>query len=62
MTHTAIPPGSEPGEEAPLVSVVLATFNRVNVLQDTLRMVLAQTLTDFELIVCDNCQPTRPPL
>jgi glycosyltransferase involved in cell wall biosynthesis len=34
--------------------VVLVTFNRVNVLEDTLRMVLAQTLGDFELIVCDD--------
>jgi glycosyltransferase involved in cell wall biosynthesis len=38
----------------PLVSVVLATYNRVKVLEDTLRMVLAQTFDDFELIVCDD--------
>jgi glycosyltransferase involved in cell wall biosynthesis len=38
----------------PLVSVVLATYNRVKVLEDTLRMVLAQTLDNFELIVCDD--------
>jgi glycosyltransferase involved in cell wall biosynthesis len=41
-------------EGTPLVSIVLATFNRVNVLEDTLRMVLVQTLGDFELIVCDD--------
>jgi glycosyltransferase involved in cell wall biosynthesis len=40
--------------EAPLVSVVLATYNRAHLLDDTLRMVLAQTLDDFELIVCDD--------
>jgi glycosyltransferase involved in cell wall biosynthesis len=38
----------------PLVSVVLVTYNRVNVLEDTLRSLLAQTLDDFELIVCDD--------
>ena len=47
-------PLGEHGEGTPLVSVVLATFNRVNLLEDTLRMVLAQTLDDFELIVCDD--------
>jgi glycosyltransferase involved in cell wall biosynthesis len=36
------------------VSVVLATYNRSYVLEDTLRMVLGQTLNDFELIVCDD--------
>ena len=44
----------ERGERTPLISVVLATFNRANVLEDTLRMVFAQTLDDFELIVCDD--------
>lgn len=44
----------EPGERIPLVSVVLATFNRAYLLEDTLRMVLGQTLDDFELIVCDD--------
>jgi len=44
----------EHGEGTPLVSVVLATFNRAYVLEDTLRMVLTQTIEDFELIVCDD--------
>jgi glycosyltransferase involved in cell wall biosynthesis len=48
------PPIALRGEGTPLVSVVLATFNRANVLEDTLRMVLAQTIGDFELIVCDD--------
>ena len=46
--------GGGHGGGTPLVSVVLATFNRAYVLEDTLRMVLAQTLDDFELIVCDD--------
>ena len=53
MTPPAAPLG-EHDERIPLVSVVLATFNRVYVLEETLRMVLAQTLDDFELIVCDD--------
>jgi glycosyltransferase involved in cell wall biosynthesis len=44
----------EHGDGIPLVSVVLATFNRAYVLEDNLRMVLAQTLDNFELIVCDD--------
>ena len=55
-------PLGEHGEGTPLVSVVLATFNRVNVLEDTLRMVLAQTLDDFELIVCDDASTDGTPL
>ena len=47
-------PLGEHGEGTPLVSVVLATFNRVSLLEDTLRTVLAQTHDDFELIVCDD--------
>jgi glycosyltransferase involved in cell wall biosynthesis len=53
VTAPAAPLG-EHSDGAPPVSVVLATFNRVNLLGDTLRMVLAQTLDDFELIVCDD--------
>ncbi len=46
----------------PLVSVVLATFNRAYVLEETLRMVFAQTLDDFELIVCDDGSTDRTPV
>ena len=45
---------SERRHGSPLVSVVLTTFNRAFLLEDNLRMVLAQTLDDFELIVCDD--------
>lgn len=40
---------------APLISVVLTTYNRANVLNDTLDDILRQTLDDFELIICDDC-------
>jgi glycosyltransferase involved in cell wall biosynthesis len=46
----------------PLVSVVLVTYNRVNVLEETLRSLLAQTLDDFELIVCDDASTDGTPV
>ena len=46
---------------APLISVVLATYNRAYVLEETLRMVFAQTLDDFELIVCDDGSTDQTP-
>jgi glycosyltransferase involved in cell wall biosynthesis len=52
----------EHSKGSPLVSVVLATYNRANVLEDTLRMVFAQTLDDFELIVCDDCSTDGTPV
>lgn len=42
------------GYPAPTVSVVVTTFNRAKLLAETLDSILAQTYTDFELIVVDN--------
>jgi glycosyltransferase involved in cell wall biosynthesis len=39
---------------APLVSVVLATFNRAGILDEAIESVLAQRLGDWELIVVDD--------
>jgi len=39
---------------APLVSIVLPTFNRAHLLRLTLESVAAQTLRDFELIIADD--------
>jgi len=46
---------------APLVSVVLPTFNRLTFLRPAVDSVLAQTLTDWELIIADDGSdaPTR---
>ena len=60
MKPPAAPIG-EHSEGTPLISVVLATFNRVNVLEETLRMVFTQTLGDFELIVCDDASTDGTP-
>jgi glycosyltransferase involved in cell wall biosynthesis len=44
-------------EAAPRISVVLTTYNRASVLPMTLDSLLAQSCTDFELIVSDDCSP-----
>ena len=38
----------------PLVSVIVTTFNRKELLKETIDSILNQTFTDFELIVVDN--------
>lgn len=38
----------------PCVSVIVITFNRVDILSETIDSILRQTYTDFELIVVDN--------
>lgn len=38
----------------PLVSVIVTTFNRKELLKETINSILNQTFTDFELIVVDN--------
>ncbi len=39
----------------PLVSVVVTSYNRVGMLRETVESILAQTFTDFELLIVDNC-------
>lgn len=38
----------------PKISVIVTTYNRENYLKDTLKSILNQTYSDFELIVVDN--------
>jgi len=42
------------GASAPLVSVVVTTYNRAGLLKETLTSILSQTFTAFELIIVDN--------
>jgi len=39
----------------PKVSVIIPTFNRKNMLKEAIDSILAQTYSDFELIIVDNC-------
>jgi glycosyltransferase involved in cell wall biosynthesis len=39
---------------APLISVVIATYNRASLLRETLDSVVTQTFRDFEIIVVDD--------
>jgi len=39
----------------PLFSIVIPTYNRCDLLQGTVRSVLAQSIADFEVVVSDNC-------
>ena len=50
---------SESTAEVPLVSVGVPVFNGEAFLEDAIRSVLAQTLDDLELILCDNASNDR---
>jgi glycosyltransferase involved in cell wall biosynthesis len=50
---------SESTAEVPLVSVGVPVFNGEAFLEDAIRSVLAQTLADLELILCDNASTDR---
>lgn len=46
--------------KTPLISVVITAFNRPDYLRSSIASVLAQTVTDLEIIVVDDCSPTDP--
>ena len=48
--------GVEPSPAVPTVTVIIATFDRSNIIGDVIRSVIAQTRTDWELLVIgDGC-------
>jgi len=42
-------------EKTPLVSIGLPVYNGEKYLKQAIDSILAQTFTDFELVICDNC-------
>ena len=42
-------------QQAPKVSVLIPTYNYAHLLDETIQSVMAQTYTEFELIIVDNC-------
>jgi len=50
-----IPPPPSRGGTPPRVSVCIPVFNGAEYIGESIESVLGQTLSDFELIVCDNC-------
>ncbi|MGA7180854.1 MAG: glycosyltransferase [Thiobacillaceae bacterium] len=47
--------------EKPLVSIVLPTYKRANVLPNSIRSILSQTYTNLELIIVDDNSPDNTP-
>lgn len=45
---------------APLVSVIIPTYNRPNYLQQAIKSAVNQTFKNIEIIVCDNCSDVNP--
>lgn len=45
----------------PLVSIIITTYNRPDILPKTIESVLSQTFSNFELIIIDDCseEPTK---
>ena len=46
---------------APRVSVIIPTYNRAEMLQRAVDSVVAQTFTDFELLIVDDCSADETP-
>lgn len=44
----------------PLITAVITAFNRPDYLRSSVTSVLAQTFTDIEIIVVDDCSPNNP--
>ena len=43
------------GEQSELISVIIPTYNRVGLLERSVKSVLSQTYTNLELLIIDDC-------
>lgn len=50
-----------PTSKAPLVSVVISTYNRADKIKETVRTVLDQTFQNFEIIIVDDASTDNTP-
>jgi glycosyltransferase involved in cell wall biosynthesis len=41
--------------QTPIVSIIMCTYNRANYLREAIESVLAQTYSDWELLILDDC-------
>jgi len=46
---------------SPLISVIIATHNREELLPQAVQSILDQTLQDFEIIIVDDCSSDNTP-
>lgn len=44
----------------PLISIIIPTYNRLDYLKQAVQSVLAQTYSNFEVIIADDCSPEDP--
>src|SRR5262245_820186 len=49
------------GGAAPRVSVMMAAYNGGNLIRESINSVLAQSFTDFEMIIIDDCSTDDTP-
>lgn len=49
----------QPKIKKKLVSIIMPTYNRANLLTETVKNILSQTYKDFELIIIDDCSTDK---